>query len=418
MSNPGVSERSMQSQDEVFDALADGTRREALRIVHERSPAGVAKTDLAYELAAVTEDKPLAGVTDDDHQRARLDCRHRVLPALFEAGLVVETDDDRLVATDHPLYDDSELLSLLEDETNGYEDDLDGLFAALADSRRRTILSVLANQYHPLSTETLARDVAAREDGVAERAVSQDRVDEVRTSLIHVHLPLLNDAGLVGYDAETDTASYEGHPLLRVEWLADETDPADAVAVDTDEKEGDDEGDRSSAADSTADSSPDGVRTLQGRERIVATGQSLCERVDDELFMMFTTTGLLEEGCFRRIEDAIDRGVDVYIGSPDPRVREMIRNRAPEVVCWESQLDWHDLSPDGESVARLVFADRDAVLLGTLGKRTGSDGEYDETAILGTGPENGLVVLMRQLLGSRLDHLDAADETLETEIPL
>ena len=417
MSNPGVSERSTDSRDAVFDALADGTRRTALRIVRDRSPDGVAKTDLAYELAAVTADKPLAAVTDDDHRRARLDCRHRVLPALFEAGLLEETDDDRVVASDHPAFEDAELAALVEGETGDYEDDLDGLCSALADSRRRTVLAVLANQYHPLSTETLARDVAAREESTTEREVSQERVEAVLTSLVHVHLPLLNDTGLVGYDAETDTVSYEGHPLLRVEWLADETDAVDAVDADdandpsVDSSTPDAEGDGREAA------GDDGVRTLRGRERIVTAGQSLCERADDELFMMFTTTGLLEEGCFRRIEDALDRGVDVYVGSRDPRVREMVGDRAPEAVLWEPQLDWLNLPPSGESVGRLVFADREAVLLGTLGQ-SADDGEYDETAILGEGPENGLVVLMRQMLGSRLDRPDATDETLNDEIPL
>ena len=406
MSNPGVSDRSM-SRDAVFDALADGTRREALRIVYERSPDGITKTDLAYELAAVTDDKPLAAVTDDDHQRARLDCSHRILPALFEADILVETDDGELVTADHPLFDDDELVALLERETTDYEDDLDGLFAALADSQRRTILSVLANQYHPLSTETLARDVAAREDATAEREVSQERVDEVRLSLRHVHLPLLRDAGLIGYDGENETVSYEGHPQLRVEWLETARDGADEnTNLDTE------------AERSTADSSDEGVRTLRGRERIVTTGQSLCERADDELFMMFTTTGLLEEGCLRRIEDALDRGVDVYVGSCEPRVRELVRERTPEAVLWEPQLDWFDLSANDESVGRLVFADREAVMLGTLGTPAGDDGEYDETAILGEGPGNGLVVLMRQLLGSRLDRRTAADETIESEIPL
>ncbi|WP_126664675.1 DUF7344 domain-containing protein [Haloterrigena salifodinae] len=403
MSNPGVSSRSI-SQDEVFDALADGTRREALRIVRERSPDGIAKTDLAYELAAVTDDKPLAEVSEDDHRRARLDCTHRVLPALLEAGVLVETGDDRLVAADHPLFDDAELVALLGRERTDYETDLDGLFAALADARRRTILTVLANQYHPITAETLARDVAAREGGTAEREVSQERVDKVRLSLRHVHLPLLNDAGLIGYDGESETVSYEGHPDLRIEWLEARDDGAGETADDRD-------------ADDDRSATDEGVRTLEGRDRIIATGQSLCERADDELFMMFTTTGLLEEGCIRRVEDAIDRGVDVYVGSQDPRVRELVRERAPEATLWEPQLDWLDLPANGESVGRLVFADREAVMLGTFGTPAGGD-EYDETAILGEGPGNGLVVLMRQLLGSRLDGRDVTDAADAFEIPL
>ncbi|WP_436343610.1 DUF7344 domain-containing protein [Natronorubrum sp. FCH18a] len=403
MSNPDVSERSPRSREEVFDTLADSTRRDVLRIVHGRSSNGVSKTDLAFELAAVTTDTPLASVTDDEHQRALLDCQHKHLPALVDAGLVAETDDGTIVTTDHWLFDDSEFDAILTGRTDD-ETDLDTLFDALSDSRHRTILTVLGNQYHPLSTETLARDVAAREAETSERDVSQERVERVLISLVHVHLPHLNDAGLVGYDAEMGSVSYEGHPSLRTDWLGSNPDRLQSAAEST-------------STESLETDSSDDVRTLRGRESIVTTGQSLCETAEDELFMMFTTTGLLEEGCFRRIEDALDRGVDVYVGSRDPRVREIVRERAPEVVLWEPQLDWLNLPPNGESVGRLVFADREAVLLGTLGTPP-ADGEYDETALIGEGADNGFVVLMRRLLGSRLDHLDAPRETNQSEIPL
>ncbi|SDK16781.1 DUF7344 domain-containing protein [Natronorubrum texcoconense] len=402
MSNPDVSDRSPRSREEVFDALANSTRREIIRIIHERSSDEIPKSDLAFRLAAVTTDTPLASVSDEDHQRALLGCEHKYLPALIDAGLVVESDDGSLATTDHWAFDDPEIEAVVTGRTNG-DADLDALFGALADSRRRTILAVLANQYHPISTETLARDVAAREAGIAERDVSRERLETVLTSLVHVHLPRLNDADLVGYDSETSSVSYEGHPELRVEWLGDESDRVESATEST-------------SGESVSDSSDD-VRTLRGRESIVTAGQSLCERAEDELFMMFTTTGLLEEGCFRRVEDAIDRGVDVYVGSRDPRVREIVRDRAPEAVLWEPQQNWLDLPPNGESVGRLVFADREAVLLGTLGTPA-ADGEYDETALLGEGADNGFVVLMRQLLGSRLDQLDVPIETGQSEIPL
>ena len=401
MSNPDVGGRTTRSRDELFQTLADDTRRELLRLVVDRSPAGIAKDDLAFELAAVTNDKRLAEVTDDDHQRARIDCHHRSLPALLDADLVAETDDGRLVATDHWALDDPDIDAIVRGQADASSEDLDALFGALADSRRRTVLSVLGNQYHPISVKTLARDVAAREADATERDVSEEKVDEIYTSLVHVHLPTLNDAGLVGYDADSGRVSYEGHPVLRVSWLED----GDAdLTTETDEE--------------TTDARDADVRTLEGRETIVTTGQSLCERAEDELFMMFTTTGLLEEGCFRRIEDALDRGVDVYLGSRDPRVRELVRERAPEVVLWEPRVDWLNLPPEGESVGRLVFADREAVMVGTIGSPNPRADDSTETAILGEGADNGFVVLMRQLLGSRLDRLDSGSSDVRSEIPL
>jgi len=119
---------------------------------------------------------------------------------------------------------------------------------ALADERRRTVLSVLSDQSHPIGTETLARDVAAREAETTDREVPRDRIDDIEASLVHVHLPLLADATLIGYDDETGRVSYEGNPAVRAEWIQ----PADDVTTTDD-----------AAADGTATTSTD-VRTLEG----------------------------------------------------------------------------------------------------------------------------------------------------------
>lgn len=132
---------------------------------------------------------------------------------------------------------------------------------------------------------------------------------------------------------------------------------------------------------------------------------------------MVTTDGLLEDGCLRRLQDAIDRGVDVYLGSQTQAVRDLVRERVPGVVVWEPQMDWLNLPPEYEKVGRLVFADREAIMLGTLGGKTEEDIRA-ETAITGAGKNNPLVVLMREMLGSRLDHLDTQSEYFLFQIPL
>nr|WP_254767991.1 hypothetical protein [Salinilacihabitans rarus] len=319
-------------------------------------------------------------MTDAEHRRQLTELRHRHLPAMADAGLIeYDREADAVRATDHPGVGE---LGLDEVPAGGpADDDLDALFRALADERRRTTLAVLSEQRHPIRLDTLARDVAAREAGEPERVVSGAAVDRVRVSLVHSHLPLLREAGLVTAD-EADRLSYEGHPALRARWLRPESE---------------------------RDSRESGVRAVEGRENIVAHGQSLFERADEELFLMITTTGLLEEGCFARLEDAIDRGVDVSLGTRDPTVREVVRERLPEAVIWEPQLDWLNLPPERDAIGRLVLADREAALVGTLGRARGDD-EYDETAIVGEGANNGLVVLLREMLGSRLDHLDAQSE--------
>lgn len=221
MGTPDAIGRSTTPRDEVFDALADERRRAALRVVHDQSPAGVEKDDLAVELAAVTADKPPAEVTDDEHRRAFLECHHRTVPILTDAGLLAETNDGTLVAGDAWATVDFDVGSIVDGPPPGSDADLDAAFEALADSRRRTALAVLANQCHPMATEDLARAVAARETGSSERDVSPGRLERVTISLVHTHLPRLRDAGLVECDAETERISFDGHPVVRVVRLED-----------------------------------------------------------------------------------------------------------------------------------------------------------------------------------------------------
>lgn len=131
---------------------------------------------------------------------------------------------------------------------------------------------------------------------------------------------------------------------------------------------------------------------------------------------MFTDSDLLEAGCLTRIRDASRRGTDVYLGTCDPDIRAYVREHAPEVVLWEPATDWLDLPVEGDRVGRLLLADREAVVLGTLGKA--ADGDVpEEQAIVVEGPDNALVVMVRQLLGARLAEFDEAGEEAEATLP-
>lgn len=84
------------------------------------------------------------------------------------------------------------------------EESTDQLFDALADERRRVVLDSLFESGTPVDVGRLARRVAARErrGGEGDRGPPADAVHRVRVSLHHVHLPKLDDAGLVEYDPD------------------------------------------------------------------------------------------------------------------------------------------------------------------------------------------------------------------------
>jgi len=384
--------------DALFAALADDRRRRLLGILRHEAPGAVTEGELATRLATLPDDRPsVAGTgeagpgTADPHQRVRVRLRHTHLPKLAAAGLIERDADGNVVAaTGHPAYRDPGVCEALDGRVDADSGSLDALFAALADGRRRAILDVLSHQVGPIHTETLARELDARDGDAPESDVPGDAVEDALVGLRHVHLPRLSGAGLIDYDAAAKTVQYAGHPQLRVPWMHSVLAPDFRTSL-------------------TGESSVQEIATIEGRESVVSFGQSLCDRATEELFCMFTATDLLEAGCLTRIRDASRNGVDVYLGTSDPDIREYVRTHAPEVVLWEPETDWLDLPVEEDRVGRLLLADREAVMLGTLGERTG-DGTRTEQSIVGEGAENSLVVLVRQLLRSRLARIDGETE--------
>lgn len=89
------------------------------------------------------------------------------------------------------------------DDTAGLSDS--ERFRVLADFRRRHVLDVLEDADEPCGLDGLATAIEAREVRTAD-------ADDVRITLHHVHLPMLDDAGLVEYDPATGTVESATSP--------------------------------------------------------------------------------------------------------------------------------------------------------------------------------------------------------------
>jgi hypothetical protein len=75
--------------------------------------------------------------------------------------------------------------------------------------------------------------------------------------------------------------------------------------------------------------------------------------------------------------DASQRGVDVSLGTCDPTVRALIHENAPDIILWEPESDWLNSPVEDDRVGRLLMADRETLMLGTLGEET-EDGIHGE----------------------------------------
>lgn len=70
----------------------------------------------------------------------------------------------------------------------------------LADDRRRLTIALLADRTNPMSLEDLAKEIATNEHGTLPNGAG---IEQVSTSLHHIHLPKLDEAGVLTYDPDT-----------------------------------------------------------------------------------------------------------------------------------------------------------------------------------------------------------------------
>ena len=190
--------RSKESYTRGSGALRSENCRKAVQILRAHNDA-ITVTELAERL--VTSESTSTDESAVDSVRIRL--HHVDLPKLAETGHLDWDKSAREVSpTDHPVYDGSSA-----DEDGSVASSRASTIPALADDRRREILALIESECGPVTPETLARNVAARD---ADGEPSQSRIENVLVQLHHCHLPKLADAGLIEYDRGDGRITYQG----------------------------------------------------------------------------------------------------------------------------------------------------------------------------------------------------------------
>ena len=108
------------------------------------------------------------------------------------------------------------------------------LLHALTDRRRRHVLSVLVARAERLSERDLALYTASAVMDKPRAAVTDDEYDRVLTGLHHVHLPILEDGGLIERDDRRVRATIDP-AVLESEAIAERLRSPDAVSTTEEE---------------------------------------------------------------------------------------------------------------------------------------------------------------------------------------
>ena len=266
----------------------------------------------------------------------------------------------------------------------------------LTDPVTRKVTAHLADTGRAHSLHEIAEQVVC-DGGIAVRSIAYEQaLERTRIALHHDHLPRLEAAGLIEYDRVDAVACYSGAATAVAEWLS--VEELDGLYPWSEDGVG---------------GTTDAVGILEGSEAVYEYGRELADTADTELFLIYASKELLDEACLPHAEDAIDRGVSFYAGVKSEGARQFFQRSVPEARVWEPQLDWLNERGRDPQVSRLILADRERVVIGIWDER--EDGTRREVAIVGEGATHPVVVIVRELLGTRLDHLDfQSDDFLET----
>lgn len=198
--------RGSYPHNPTFKCIASRPRRAILLALRTWGFSSTEQRLAAY-LGAPRVWAPRFETTETETVRAEL--RYIHLPALEEADLVTwRQKTEHVEPTAHPAFDDPRFKQLLDLQTDG----LDEVLSALAHDYRRIILTVLEGEAASMSRSELGRELRRRVPAPAEHAVPA--VETVTTTLHHVHLPKLDDLGLIDFDPERGRTTYVGHPAL------------------------------------------------------------------------------------------------------------------------------------------------------------------------------------------------------------
>ncbi|MDS0477040.1 ArsR family transcriptional regulator [Natrinema sp. 1APR25-10V2] len=263
------------------------------------------------------------------------------------------------------------------------------LIRLLADATNRAILTALNDAPQELAVTELADRLGSADEAELERTV---------ISLHHKYLPRLDEAGLVEYDRENNVVTKGDSSAVTADWM--DIDVCDVLLSEVRTGRRPDE--------ST-------VGRLEGREAVYDYSRELADRAEDELFLIYASDELLSEECLPSAERAIDRGVEFYAGTENQEAREFFRECLPDATVWDPQLDWMYEQASYPKLSRLIVADRENVVVGLWDED--ADETKTEIAMIGEGKTNPLVVLVRELLGPRLDHLDYQSDEFLDDLP-
>jgi len=143
------------------------------------------------------------------------------------------------------------------------------------------------------------------------------------------------------------------------------------------------------------------IWALSGSAAIASRTGKLISEAEEEVILVIGDGAVFTEALCDHLRTAQQREVKLVVGAPDEQLHEQIRESMPGVQTFVSGLEWVSSSPlaeDDTNIGRLLLVDRSTILVSSF-YETGT-GEESEQAVFGRGFENGVVAVVRRLVGA------------------
>jgi hypothetical protein len=183
-----------------FSVLADPRQRQILSILLDQTHP-LTERDLSLEVAARETSKEPAEVAVEEHETIQVDLYHRCLPKLEAAGWIERSPEGVITTESLVSWDEDSSAPDLQNPEHPFWEAVGTLFAR---PRRMELVSIIADQPPNLSLEELATEL--EEWGPDSRTAEQRESEPALLSTLHhLDLPELAEAGLIEYDHDEKT---------------------------------------------------------------------------------------------------------------------------------------------------------------------------------------------------------------------
>jgi sugar-specific transcriptional regulator TrmB len=153
------------------------------------------------------------------------------------------------------------------------------------------------------------------------------------------------------------------------------------------------------------------IWALSGSAAIASRTGKLISEAEEEVVLVIGDGAVFTETLTNHLRTAQQHGVKLIVGTPNEQLHEQIQESMPSVETFVSGLEWVSSSPlaeDETNIGRMLLVDRSTILVSSF-YETGT-GEKSEQAVFGRGFENGVVAVVRRLVGAGfLKNADAGE---------